>query len=356
MSVETVPQVAGESRSRRARRRARQRATGETRMRAAICLGGVAHLDPSPQEIAAAVKQDVGVVWVDVQGDPAGVMQRLAQTYNLSSAIQEALLDETARSRLLESRDVFAVVVNAIGFDEQAEDALVSKLDIVFGKGFVLTLHREAADWLDKLWSSAHKDAGSENVMGRGVARLLHVIIDTLVDTYFPVIDRLDDLIDQLEDATVNDTSNAVQVRLFRMKRAVATLRRVISPQVELTNSLITRTGDLIPREVEPYFADVRDHTLRVFEMLDSYRDLLSGLLDVYLTTVSNRLNVVMKQLTIIATIFMPITFVTGVFGMNFGHMPQVDHDGGLNFWIVLVGMAILTAAQIWYFRKRGWM
>jgi magnesium transporter len=140
------------------------------------------------------------------------------------------------------------------------------------------------------------------------------------------------------------------------MKRAVATLRRVISPQVELTNSLITRTGALIPTEVEPYFADVRDHTVRVFEMLDSYRDLLSGLLDVYLTTVSNRLNVVMKQLTIIATIFMPITFITGVFGMNFGHMPQVEHDMGFNFWLVLVAMAVITVGQIWYFRRRGWM
>jgi magnesium transporter len=356
VSVEAVPQATDERRTRRARRRARQRAAGESTMRVSICLNGATHRDPSPQEITAALQQDVGVVWADVQGDPTGVMPRLAQTYNLSSAIQEALLDETARSRLLESRNIYSIVVNSIGFDEQSEDALVSKIDIVFGKGFVLTLHREVADWLDNLWASVHKVAGSENLMGRGVARLLHTIIDTLVDTYFPVIDRLDDLIDQLEDATVNDTSNAVQVRLFRMKRAVATLRRVISPQVELTNSLITRTGDLIPREVEPYFADVRDHTLRVFEMLDSYRDLLSGLLDVYLTTVSNRLNVVMKQLTIIATIFMPITFVTGVFGMNFGHMPQVEHDAGFNFWIVLIGMAIITAAQVWYFRKRGWM
>jgi magnesium transporter len=192
--------------------------------------------------------------------------------------------------------------------------------------------------------------------MGRGLARLLHSILDTLVDTYFPVLDQLDDLIDQLEDATVEDTTNAVQVRLFRMKRATATLRRVISPQVELTNSLITRTNVLIPTDVEPYFADVRDHMMRVFEMLDSYRDLLSGLLDVYLTTVSNRLNDVMKQLTIIATIFMPITFITGVFGMNFGFSPQVIHDAGYNFWFALLGMATLTSVQIWYFRKRGWM
>ena len=362
MSVEALQQSGagegtGEKLSRRARRRARQSAIGETRLRVSLCRDGVTRKDPSPRAISAALQQDSGgVVWADVQGDPTNVIQRLADTYDLSPAIQESLLDDNARARIIESRDRFAIVVNGIGFDEQAEDAITSKLDIVFGQGFVLTLHREQFDWLDSLWTVAHKDAGGDSLMGRGVARLLHTILDTLVDTYFPVIDRLDDLIDQLEDATVNDTSNAVQVRLFRMKRAVATLRRTISPQVELTNSLITRTGALVPTEVEPYFADVRDHTVRVFEMLDSYRDLLSGLLDVYLTTVSNRLSIVMKQLTIIATIFLPISFVTGVFGMNFGHMPQVDHDAGFNFWIVLVVMALISAGQIWYFRKRGWM
>lgn len=325
-------------------------------MRVSLCHEGAVRQDPSPQEISAALKRETDVLWADVQGDPSGMMQRLSASFNLPDAIVEMVRDEASRARLVESHGIYSLVVHSIGFDEQAEDAVDAKIDIIFGQGFIITFHRQTADWLDQLWVSAHKDAGAESLMGRGVARLLHVILDTLVDTYFPVIDRLDDLIDQLEDATVNDTSNTVQVRLFRMKRAVATLRRVISPQVELTNSLITRTGALIPADVEPYFADVRDHTVRVFEMLDSYRDLLSGLLDVYLTTVSNRLNVVMKQLTIIATIFMPITFVTGVFGMNFGHMPQVEHDTGWNFWLVLLAMAIITGAQVWYFRRRGWV
>lgn len=357
MSLETAPHARADAKAtRRAQRRKHQRATGESRLRVSVCHNGAAHQNPSPQEISATLTQENGVVWADAQGDPSQVTQRLGQMFGLSPAIKETLLDDSARARLLESHNVYSIVVHSIGFDEQAEDAIEAKFDIVFGRGFIVTVHREHAPWLDQLWDSAHKDVGDESLMGRGVARLLHTILDTLVDTYFPVIDRLDDLIDQLEDATVNDTSNEVQVRLFRMKRAVATLRRVISPQVELTNSLITRTGALIPSDVEPYFADVRDHTVRVFELLDSYRDLLSGLLDVYLTTVSNRLNVVMKQLTIIATIFMPITFITGIFGMNFGHMPQVEHDPGWNFWLVLLGMAIITGGQIWYFRRRGWV
>src|SRR6266446_7714179 len=191
--------------------------------------------------------------------------------------------------------------------------------------------------------------------MSQGIAFLLYALLDALVDSYFPVLDDIDEIIDDLEDVTVNSTSNDVQVRIFRIKRSLAQMRRVISPQVEVANALVGRTRKFIPAKAEPYFADVHDHLLRAFEVLDSYRDLMSGMLDVYLTTVSNRLNAVMKQLTIIATIFMPITFITGVFGQNFAHSPQVEHDGGYNFWIVLVAMALISIVQIWYFRKRGW-
>jgi len=159
-----------------------------------------------------------------------------------------------------------------------------------------------------------------------------------------------------LENDTVTSTSNAVQQRIFRLKRALVQMRRIVSPQIEVTNSLITRTGEVIPRESEAYFADVRDHLVRAFEVIDSYRDLMSGLLDVYLSTVSNRLNQVMKQLTIIAEIFLPITFITGVFGQNFGHSPLVDHDNGLNFWLVLLAMALITMGQLWYFKRKGWI
>src|SRR5260370_17464565 len=168
---------------------------------------------------------------------------------------------------------------------------------------------------------------------------LLYAIFDTFIDSCFVVLEDIDDLIDDLEDVTVRDTSTDVQLRIFRIKRALAQMRRVISPQVEVANSLVGRTGKLIPAEFEPYFADVHDHLVRSFEILDSYRDLMSGLLDVYLTTVSNRLNAVMKQLTIIATIFMPITFITGVFGQNFGHFPQPEHDNRSFFLYVLASM-----------------
>ncbi len=296
------------------------------------------------------------LIWLDLEGDTHSQGPTLAKTFGLSQIVIETINEEHERAKLIQGHNYFYLVVHGLTYDDKSDEADTPKLDIVFGQNYLLTLHREPLPWLAKLRESMRAGKLEENVMSRGVAILLHSVLDALVDSYFPVLDDLDEIIDQLEYATVQQTSNEVQARIFRTKRALAHMRRVISPQVEVANSLITRTGDLIPRDAEPYFTDVHDHLVRAFEVIDSYRDLMSGLLDVYLTTVSNRVNEIMRQLTIISTIFLPITFITGIFGQNFAHSPQVEHDGGWNFWVALACMGVITAAQIWYFKRRGWM
>ncbi|MDQ6662480.1 MAG: magnesium/cobalt transporter CorA [Chloroflexota bacterium] len=319
---------------------------------------GKLNTDESITNLHTVLQDPQALIWLDIkiEGDALKCASMLTSVFNLSHLTLDTIEEEKERARLVRGHSYFHLVVHGLDFDPQTSEASTPKLDIVFGKNFIATLHRSRLPWLDEVSESIRNDDSEENIMSQGMSFLLHDILDTLVDSYFPVLDTLDDLIDDLEDATVNEASNEVQARLFRIKRSLAQMRRVISPQVEVTNALITRTGDLIPTEAEPYFADVHDHLVRTFEVLDSYRDLMSGLLDVYLTTVSNRLNQVMKQLTIIATIFMPITFITGVFGQNFGHSPQVEHDAGYNFWIILAVMGLITLGQILYFKYRKWI
>lgn len=308
-------------------------------------------------EVIARVQDDPhALIWLDLEGEPHAQGPMLAKTFGLSQITIDTIEEEHERAKLVRGHNYFYLVVHALTYDAKTDGADTPKLDIAFGQNYVLTVHRTPLPWLTALRESLRAGKLEENIMSRGAAMLLHAVLDTLVDSYFPVLDELDDIIDQLENATVQQTSNAVQARIFRMKRVLAHMRRVISPQVEVANSLITRTGDLIPREAEPSFLDVHDHLVRAFEVIDSYRDLMSGLLDVYLTTVSNRVNEIMRQLTIISTIFLPITFITGVFGQNFGHAPQVEHDGGWNFWVALALMGAITAVQIWYFKRRGWL
>lgn len=310
----------------------------------------------SPSNLGQTLDAEGSLIWLDIEGDPTGAQKLLSHTFGLSRLTVRTIGEEDERAKFVEGHNYFYLVMHGIGFDQQTEDSSTPKVDIIFSKHYLVTLHREPLEWMDKLRESVRVDTSDESPGKRGCSYLLYAVLSGLVDSYFPVLDDLDDVIDQLEDLTVSTTSNQVQARIFHIKREVAHMRRVISPSVEVTNALITRTREYIPAESEAYFSDVHDHLIRAFEVLDSYRDLMSGLLDVYLTTVSNRLNVVMKQLTIIATIFLPITFVTGVFGQNFGHMPQVEHDGGLNFWLVLLLMLIITVGQLLYFKRRGWI
>jgi magnesium transporter len=296
------------------------------------------------------------LIWLDILGDCRHQETLLQTVFDLAHITIQTMSEEKERAKFTEQENYFYLVMHGMSFDPQINEASTPKLDIIFGKNFMITSHREPLSWLDSLFEEAQKVSAGEHLMSRGIAFLLYAFLDALVDSYFPVLDDLDEIIDDLEDVTVNSTSNEVQIRIFRIKRSLAQMRRVISPQVEVANALVGRAGKFIPAKAEPYFADVHDHLIRAFEVLDSYRDLMSGMLDVYLTTVSNRLNEVMKQLTIIATIFLPITFITGVFGQNFGHLPQVEHDNGYLFWIVLAFMGLITVMQIWYFKRRGWL
>ena len=286
-------------------------------------------INPHLENLPEILSDPQALIWLDIQGDCNPSERMLKDVFKLQRITIQTMCEEHERAKFAESDDYFYLVVHGLVFDTTTEEAETPKLDIVFAQNFIITAHQESFPWLDVLLEEVRKNDPEEHLMSRGVAFLLYTILDALTDSYFPLLDTIDDLIDELEDVTVTDTSNEVQLRIFRIKRSLAHMRRTLSPQVEVANALVARTGKLIPAEAEPYFADIHDHLIRAFEILDSYRDLMSGMLDVYLTTVSNRLNEVMKQLTIIATIFMPITFITGVFGMNFGHLPQVEHDGG---------------------------
>ncbi|HEY7781978.1 MAG TPA: magnesium/cobalt transporter CorA [Ktedonobacterales bacterium] len=310
--------------------------------------------DARQAQVKEALRDQKALVWLDAEGDQNSYAGALGQLCGLSPLIVDMLGDPFERAKLYEAGGRYYAAVHGLTFDDEAGTADTPKLDILFGPNLLITAHPQALPWLSTVRETTLTDP--RPLVGRGVAFLLHAVLDALVDSYFPVLDEIDGVIDDLEDLTVQDTSNAVQGRIFRIKRSLALMRRVISPQVELFNSIVTRGSELIPDEARPYFADVHDHLVRSFEVLDSYRDLMSGLLDVYLTTVSNRLNVVMKQLTIYAVIFMPITFITGIFGQNFGHSPQVEHDGGYNFWIVLAIMAAISLAHIGYFRWKRWI
>lgn len=235
-----------------------------------------------------------------------------------------------------------------------SHDASPVEVHCYYTARFLVTVHRDRFPELDALAEGIKRypTVQPDQVMQ------LHLVLDRLVDSFFPVLAQLDDQIDELEDDILRKPSEEQLSRLFHLKRSLIALRKVITPQRDMMGTLLSRR-DLLPEmsaEAEPYFRDLFDHLIRVSELVDSYRDLLSGALDTHLSTVSNRLNVVMKQLTIIATIFLPMNFLVGFFGQNFAWMVNRLTSFPV-FLVVGIGLQVITVGTVLLlFRRRGWL
>jgi magnesium transporter len=243
---------------------------------------------------------------------------------------------------------VFLVVYGA----SPDADRLV-EVHCFYSERYLVTVHRDEAPAFQEL---RRRYAQLQRIEHPG--RLLYRIIDGLVDSFFPILAELDDRIDELEDRTFLNASEAELQELFALKRLLVGMRKTITPQRDLFASLAPRVSELpaMTQEDERYFRDVYDHMIRISDLIDTYRDLLSSSMDVYLSTVSNRLNIVMKQLAAIATVFLPLTFLTGFFGQNFGWL--VGHIGG---WPEFIGIGLGTellavAGVVALFKRRGWL
>jgi magnesium transporter len=187
------------------------------------------------------------------------------------------------------------------------------------------------------------------HVIERGADFLLYLLLDALVDTYFPVLDALEDQMDELEDRIVDRPERGILDMIFALKRDLTRLRKFAGPLREVVQSLTTRDFPGIQSETVPYFRDVADHLFRIYEAVDGYRDLMSNMLDAYLSQVSNEMNRVMQRLSVVATVFLPITFITGVFGMNFQEQPWFR----TNFWLWMALMACVGGGTYWWFHRR---
>jgi magnesium transporter len=221
-----------------------------------------------------------------------------------------------------------------------------------YTENYLVTVHRDASPELTSLARRLRQHAEADHVM------LIYRVVDTLIDGYFPVLGDLDDRIDELEDAILQRPTDQQLGQLFDMKRWLIALRKVVTPQRDMFATLLS-SADALPGmtpDAERYFRALYDHLIRISDLVDSYRDLLGSVLDTHLSTVSNRLNVVVKQLTIIATIFLPLSFLTGFFGQNFGWM--VTRLTSLPVFLGAgIGLQVAVAAGlIIVFRRRGWL
>jgi len=299
--------------------------------------------------LADALRDPHCTIWVDVEGEPAESITALAARFDLHPVTLEDFINRNQRPKIEEFDQYIFVVIHAL--QPIRDDELVTEeLHVALKQNCLLTVHDRPLDLAKRVFDRCVADP---KPLQNGPSFLLYLLSDAVVDGYFPILDALGDEIDTLEDAVVETPARARMRRIFEIKRVVVQLRKIVSPQREVYNTLSRRDYAYIDARTAVYFRDVHDHLVRAFEVIDSYRDLVANILDAYLAAISVRLGQVMKQLTVIATIFMPLSFLTGFFGMNFTRIP-FDHAWLLG--LVLAMMAGLPVAMLIFFARRGWL
>ncbi len=311
-----------------------------------------------PRDQLAAMLQDKqSLIWVDLDGEDPGVYQPLlADTFGFHMlAIEDALI-ESHYPKIDDWSSYLYAVLHAVDFDQNLLDVDTHEVDFFLGPNYLVTHHVEPIRAIDRVRRACQRD---ERRLARGADYLLYELTDGLVSDFMPCVDALDDEIDRLEDEVFDRPTSATLNRLFTLKRAVIHLRRILSPQREVLNRLARDDYDPIDEQERVYFRGVYDHLVRLYDINESLRDLVSGTLDTYLSVVSNRLNEIMKVLTVVTVLGLPLTFLTGFFGMNFfGGTYEVaaPMQGGVVL-IVAIGLMISLPLSIWYWiKRRGWI
>jgi magnesium transporter len=308
----------------------------------------------SPQEAIGLIGKGQGLVWLDIVG-PLKQEDRdmlAAPPFNFHElALEDASKADAQRAKVEEYDDHFFMVMHALTAG-RAGDALRfewHEIDLFVGADYVVSVRRGDVPEFSQVW----RDADTRpRIMSCGPDMLVYYLVDAVVDGYMEKIDDIEDVLDSLEDAVIDPNADEATVKqIFDFKRQLIHFRKKAGPLREAINELTSRDFPHINSDTLPYLRDVYDHLIRLSDMVDSYRDILTGALDVRLSAVSNRLNDIMKRLTVVATIFMPLTFITGFWGMNFVALPVGSH-----FWLwgnlVLMGMVSVVMVVIFKTRK----
>jgi magnesium transporter len=298
--------------------------------------------------LAEACRATENVLWIDMTDPSPEQVGRIASLLGLHPLVAEDILEGNQRAKIEVTDRLVHIVMFALTYEGEMRS---SEIDFVLGDHFLLTV-REAS-WDPR--ATVHLREGLEPIIRRGPDHLLWALVDALVDSYFPFIDRMGDEIDTLEDEVVTHADVAVLSKLFRLKRDLITARRAAAPVREIFNQLTNRDLSLIDHEEVVYFRDVYDHLIRLTDELDSYRELVSSALDVYLSTVNNNLSLIMKRLTGVTVILAGIGAIAGIFGMSEAASAFSGAEGG-GFWLVALGTVVLSVAAWMGLRRAGWI
>lgn len=300
----------------------------------------------------AELRDSAAVSWIHVDGvHQVELIEKIGGQLGLHPLVMEDILNTDQRPKIEVYDGYLFIVLKLLRYDEQRHDTYSEQVSIIVGEHFVLSLQETDHPLLEQVRARLH---AGRRIRFLGTDYLAYAIIDAIVDQYFTVIEYFGDDIEALEETLLSKPSPDSLARVHHLRREMLLLRKAVWPLREVLSSLSRNDLSLISEGTRVFLRDVYDHVIHALDTIETLRELLVGMLDLYLSTVSNRMNEVMKVLTIIATLFMPLTFIAGVYGMNFEHMPELGWKWGYPATLLL--MFGVVAGLLLYFRRKHWL
>ncbi|TRX03029.1 magnesium/cobalt transporter CorA [Candidatus Methylobacter oryzae] len=293
------------------------------------------------------------VTWVIIDGlKDVSIIDAIGQHFDIHALVLEDILNTHQRPKFEEFDDYLYIVIKAISLAADEFNIEYEQVSLLLLDKFVFTFKEKPDALFDPIFSRLNND--KSHLRNLGADYLTYIIMDTIVDEYFSLQDTFDELIESVEDELLNNPSAQTLNTIQKIKRELIFLRRSVSPLRELLAAVQRSESPLLNEKTKRYFRDIYDHVIRVSEAMESYRDLIAGMLDIYLSSVSNKMNETMKILTVFASIFIPLTFIAGVYGMNFAYMPELQWKWGYPaLWGVFIGVSVFLLR---FFKKKKWI
>jgi magnesium transporter len=293
------------------------------------------------------------VTWINIDGlHEVQIIEKIGEHFAIHPLIQEDIVHTGQRPKMEDMESYIFVVARMLFYNDETREIESEQVSLILGPNYVISFQEKEGDIFDPVRERIRKGKGRIRRMKADY--LAYALVDTLVDNYFIILENLGEKIEGMEDELVANPRPQTLQTIHILKREMIFLRKSVWPLREVISSLERGEPSLIDPSTEMYFRDVYDHTIQVMDTVETFRDMVSGMLDTYLSSLSNRMNEVMKVLTIIATIFIPLTFVAGIYGMNFEFMPELKWHWG--YFAALGLMVVIFIGMVFYFKRKSWL
>ena len=298
-------------------------------------------------------KSSPTVTWLNIDGlGDVKVLEWIGETFGVHPLVLEDILSTDQRPKMEDYGEYNYIVLRMLHLDSDKQEVSGEQVSLILGRSFVISFQERSGDVFDPVRERIRSGKGRLRKMGPDF--LAYALMDAIIDNYFVILEKLGDRIEAMEEDLVSNPSPTVLRSIHRTKRELIYLRKSIWPLREVIGAMERGESPLLSKATSVFLRDLYDHTIQVIDTVETLRDMVSGMLDIYLSVVSNKMNEIMKVLTIIATIFIPLTFIAGIYGMNFVNMPELGWKWGYPY--VLISMLVVGLIMTAYFRRKKWL